>query len=111
MSWATCYSGSNNINFNFPPIMTDGRNYSSWQPSALVNKKMPYHVDTSKKILNNTFVDEYETIEEFARRTITHNFKMDNIDNFNFNKFKNSYLFNQSEEIKIINNFHRQNFF
>jgi hypothetical protein len=40
MSWATCYSGSNNINFNFPPIMTDGRNYSSWQPSAIVNKKI-----------------------------------------------------------------------
>jgi hypothetical protein len=40
MSWATCYSGSNNINFNFPPIMADGRNYSSWQPSAIVNKKI-----------------------------------------------------------------------
>ena len=63
---------------------------------------MPYHVDTSKKILNNTFVNEYETIEEFARRAITHNFKMDNIDNFNFNKFKISSLFNQSEEVKII---------
>mgnify|MGYP003980813963 FL=1 len=40
MSWATCYSGSNNINFNFPPIMADGRNYASWQPSAIVNNKI-----------------------------------------------------------------------
>jgi hypothetical protein len=40
MSWGTCYSGSNNINFNFPPIMADGRNYASWQPSAIVNKKI-----------------------------------------------------------------------
>lgn len=40
MSWATCYSGSNNINFNFPPIMTDGRNYASWQPDAVVNQRI-----------------------------------------------------------------------
>ena len=40
MSWATCYSGSNNIHFNFPPIMADGRNFSSWQPDAVVNEKI-----------------------------------------------------------------------
>lgn len=40
MSWATCYSGSNNIHFNFPPIMADGRTYSSWQPEAVVNQKL-----------------------------------------------------------------------
>ena len=38
MSWGTCFSGSNNIHFNFPPIMSDGRNYSSWQPSAVTNE-------------------------------------------------------------------------
>jgi len=40
MSWATCFSGSNNIHFNFPPIMADGRNYASWQPEAVVNEKI-----------------------------------------------------------------------
>jgi hypothetical protein len=40
MSWATCYSGSNNINFNFPPIMSDGRNYASWQPGAVINERI-----------------------------------------------------------------------
>jgi len=40
MSWATCYSGSNNTHFNFPPIMADGRNYASWQPEAIVNKRI-----------------------------------------------------------------------
>lgn len=40
MSWQTCYSGSNNIDFNFPPIMNDGRNYASWQPDALVNERI-----------------------------------------------------------------------
>jgi hypothetical protein len=40
MSWATCYSGSNNIHFNSPPIMSDGRNYASWQPEAVVNNRI-----------------------------------------------------------------------
>ena len=40
MSWATCYSGSNNIHFNFPPIMADGRNFASWQPEAVVNERI-----------------------------------------------------------------------
>ena len=40
MSWATCFSGSNNIDFNFPPIMADGRNYASWQPDAVINERI-----------------------------------------------------------------------
>jgi len=40
MSWGTCYAGSNNIHFGFPPIMTDGRNYAEWQPGAVVNEKI-----------------------------------------------------------------------
>ena len=37
MSWGTCKSGSNNIHFDFPPIMDDGRNYASWQPGAKIS--------------------------------------------------------------------------
>jgi len=40
MSWGTCYSGCNNINFNYPPIMDDGRNYTSYQPDAIINQKI-----------------------------------------------------------------------
>lgn len=40
MSWRTCYSGSNNIHFDSPPIMADGRNYASWQPEAVINKRI-----------------------------------------------------------------------
>lgn len=40
MSWGTCFSGSNNIHFNFPPIMQDGRTYSSYQPEAVVNQRI-----------------------------------------------------------------------
>ena len=40
MSWGQCYSGSNNIHFDFPPIMNDGRNYASWQPEAVINQNI-----------------------------------------------------------------------
>ena len=40
MSWGTCFSGSNNIHFNFPPIMQDGRTYASYQPEAVMNEKI-----------------------------------------------------------------------
>lgn len=47
--WGTCFSGSNNIHFNFPPIMADGRNYASWQPEAVINRR----IQTQENIHNN----------------------------------------------------------
>ena len=55
MSWGTCYSGSNNINFNFPPIMADGRNFASWQPSAVVNER----IQRQEGIQNNWSYRQY----------------------------------------------------
>jgi hypothetical protein len=40
MSWGTCYSGSNNIHFDFPPLMKDGRNYANWQPGGALNEEI-----------------------------------------------------------------------
>ena len=40
MSWATCYSGSNNIHFNHPPIMSDGRTFSNYLPITEVNNRI-----------------------------------------------------------------------
>jgi len=39
-AWATCYSASNNIDYNSPPIMKDGRNFSSFQPEAVINDRI-----------------------------------------------------------------------
>ena len=39
MSWATCYSGSNNIHFNTPPFMSDGRLFTNFNPSYNANSK------------------------------------------------------------------------
>lgn len=40
MSWGTCYSGSNNIHFDYPPIMSDGRNFANWQPGAVIDENL-----------------------------------------------------------------------
>ena len=55
MSWATCYSGSNNIHFNFPPIMADGRNFAQWQPDAAVNNR----IQQKEGITNNWNYRQY----------------------------------------------------
>ncbi len=55
MSWRTCYSGSNNIHFNFPPIMNDGRNYASWQPDAVINQR----IQKQEGITNNWNYRQY----------------------------------------------------
>lgn len=38
--WENCYSASNNIDFNFPAKMSDGRLWSQWQPNAVVNERI-----------------------------------------------------------------------
>lgn len=55
MSWGTCYSGSNNIHFEFPPIMSDGRNYASWQPGAAKNEA----IREKQGIINNLQYRKY----------------------------------------------------
>jgi len=40
MTWGTCYKGSNNIHFNFPPLMNDGRNYANYEPGASIDNKL-----------------------------------------------------------------------
>lgn len=40
MSWGTCYGSSNNIHFDFPPLMSDGRNFANWQPACEINKSL-----------------------------------------------------------------------
>ena len=55
MSWSTCYSGSNNIHFNSPPIMADGRNFAQWQPDAVVNNR----IQQKEGIQNNWSYRQY----------------------------------------------------
>ena len=38
--WSKNYSSSHNVYFDFPPLMTDGRNFSGWQPGNAVNESI-----------------------------------------------------------------------
>ena len=56
-NWGTCFSGSNNIHFNFPPIMADGRNYASWHPDAVINER----IQSQENIHSNWTYRQYLT--------------------------------------------------
>ena len=53
--WENCYSASNNIHFNFPPIMNDSRIWSSWSPDAAVNNR----IQQKEGITNNWNYRQY----------------------------------------------------
>jgi hypothetical protein len=38
--WEYCYNSSNNIDFNSPAKMNDGRIWSQWSPDAVVNQRI-----------------------------------------------------------------------
>ena len=40
MSWATCYSGSNNIHFDSPPLMSDARHFTNFDPNCEANNRL-----------------------------------------------------------------------
>ena len=45
MSWGTCYGASNNIHFDFPPLMSDGRNFATWIPACKINEDIQHAND------------------------------------------------------------------
>jgi hypothetical protein len=57
--WAKNYSSSHNVYFDFPPLMSDGRNFAGWQPGNAVNESI-------RKIENIQSNWDY-------RRYLTHN--------------------------------------
>lgn len=38
--WTNCFTSTNNVDFNSPALMSDGRLWSQWQPDAEVNNKI-----------------------------------------------------------------------
>ena len=55
MSWGTCYSGSNNIHFNCPPLMEDSRLFSNYYSSVLNDSVF----QNNKNIKNNSDYRKY----------------------------------------------------
>ena len=55
MSWGTCYQGSNNIHFNYPPLMNDGRNFSLFESSSVLDNA----IKTNANIKSNSEYRNY----------------------------------------------------
>ena len=70
MSWGTCYSGSNNIHFNSPPLMSDGRNFSSWKSSCSLDEEI------KKKIKIDSNWDYRQYLTQNSDSIIKHNLKL-----------------------------------
>jgi hypothetical protein len=49
MSWGTCVNGSNNIHFNFPSLMDDGRNFTNYESTPTLDSliKKSYNIKTN----------------------------------------------------------------
>lgn len=82
-TWGTCNAGSNNIHFDFPPIMNDGRNYATWQPGAVVNEK----IREENNIKDNASYREYLVLN--ADKIIQNN-QMESCNYINFQSVKRS---------------------
>lgn len=56
MSWATCYSGSNNVYLNKPPLMSDGRVFNNLADDSnlIEEQKFSNSKDYKKFILENS---------------------------------------------------------
>jgi len=69
MSWGTCYNGSDNIHFDYPPIMNDGRLFTTWQPGTQENIDLKKHgaVDDNKKY-RKYLVENADSIIKFNQQ-------------------------------------------
>lgn len=49
MSWGSCHGASNNIRFDYPALMSDGRNYTDYNTACKVNDRLieKYNIKTN----------------------------------------------------------------
>ena len=117
MSWGTCYSGTNNVHYDFPPIMMDGRNYASWQPGASLNETIrkeqsiktnwqyrKYLVENADTIIRNNQLSacnhccacpvRYESGQKLSNAPFLYKSCADNVQPFGYehSDLKNEYL-------------------
>lgn len=45
MSWATCYSATNNIHYDKPALMSDSRFLTNWKSNCEVNNHLKYNAN------------------------------------------------------------------
>ena len=95
MSWGTCYSGSDNIHYNFPAIMKDGRLFTNWQPGTEENTNFKKYgaVDNNKKY-RKYLVENADQIIKFNQETSFRNTGFGvSLKNVNHNNPRGPYLY------------------
>ena len=97
MSWATNYVNPNNLNIPYPGIIQDGRLYTDYNPSSMLNDK----IRESNKITTNTKYKEYLT--KNAKLIMNNNFNSSGLtSDTNMNLGKNyPYTFNDVNDVTI----------
>ena len=105
MSWGTCLSGSNNIHFDFPPLMSDGRNFASWQPGAKLNQQLRNENNIkSKKItglLRKIYKPNMFKPENDLKNNIWFSINLNDMEKFTKTKYPNFVIFFENPEIKV----------
>jgi hypothetical protein len=83
-SW-TCYSGSNNIHFDYPPIVSDGRLFTTYQPESVINQRIQkqenIHTNWSYRQYmqqNGLAIMKYNTLESCYELGLDPNTKTNN---------------------------------
>ena len=95
MSWGTCYSGSDNIHYDFPSIMNDGRLFTNWQPGTEenVNLKKYGAIDNNKKYRKH-LVENADSIIKYNQETSFKNTGFGvSLKNVNHNNPRGPFLF------------------
>ena len=97
MSWGTCYSDLNNMYYNFPPIMHDGRNYASWQPGTEINNNLR----EKQGIISNSQYRKYliANADKIIRGNQVESFNETGLNMSNYNKDNNTngpFIFNSA---------------
>lgn len=86
MSWATCYSGSNNIHSDYPALMSDGRHFTDWRLGAIINEK----IKKQHNIKSNADYQQY--LSNNSQRVMKENMNnaMKTCSNYTINRSNNS---------------------
>ena len=95
MSWGTCYSGSNNIYYSSPPLMSDGRNFANWQPGTEIDNILKKEANiTNNNIYRQYLINNADKIIELNQLEACNNCACCPYYNNNKNTSNNPYLYN-----------------
>ena len=95
MSWGTCYSGSNNIFYSAPPLMSDGRNFASWVPGREIDQDIKKKMNiTNNNSYRQFLINNADMIVKFNQLQSCNNCACCPYFNNNKQTPNNPYLFN-----------------